>query len=94
MTGPPGLTAELYRAIAGVSGVTINTHAADVAGRPGVSFTMKVPDAAGDGTNQIVFNPHTCRLMGQQAIGLTDRPHPDTRLYGPPGRIPGSRRLR
>jgi hypothetical protein len=33
---PPQLTAELYRALGDIPGVTVDEHAVDVAGRPGI----------------------------------------------------------
>jgi hypothetical protein len=35
---PPQLTAELYRALGEIPGVTADAHAVDVAGRPGIGF--------------------------------------------------------
>jgi hypothetical protein len=34
---PPQLTAELYRALGDIPGVTVDEHAVDVAGRPGIA---------------------------------------------------------
>jgi hypothetical protein len=68
---PPGLTAELYRALGDVPGVTIDTHAVDVAGRPGIGFLHSVQPAAG--AEEVVVNPHSYRLMGTALVG---RPAP------------------
>jgi len=51
--------------------VTVDTHAVDVAGRPGIGFRHSVEPAAGSG--EIIINPHTYRLMGTASIG---RPSP------------------
>jgi hypothetical protein len=68
---PPHLTAELYRALGEIPGVTIDTHAADVAGRPGIGFLHSVQPAAG--AEEIIIDPHTYRLMG---TGTWGRPSP------------------
>jgi hypothetical protein len=61
---PPALTAELYQAVGDIPGVTVVQHAVDAAGRSGIGFEIKsrgIPE-------EIVFNPRTYRLMGQQLI--------------------------
>ncbi|HEY1319595.1 MAG TPA: CU044_5270 family protein [Streptosporangiaceae bacterium] len=68
---PPRLTAELYRALGQIAGVTVDTHAVDVAGRPGIGFRHSVQPAAGD--EEIIIDPHTYRLMGTAEVG---RPSP------------------
>jgi hypothetical protein len=68
---PPRLTAELYRALGEIPGVTVDTHAVDVAGRPGIGFRHTVQPAAG--TEEIIIDPHTYRLMGTALIA---RPSP------------------
>jgi hypothetical protein len=68
---PPRLTAELYRALGEIPGVTVDTHAVDVAGRPGIGFLHSVQPAAG--TEEIIIDPHTYRLMGTALIA---RPSP------------------
>jgi hypothetical protein len=69
---PPGLTAELYRALGNIPGITIDHHAVDVAGRAGIGFQVNVPPAEG-GIDQLVINPKTYRLMGQQLITSAGR---------------------
>lgn len=69
---PPHLTAELYRALGDIPGVTINHHAADVAGRHGVGFTG--PAEPGGGNEEIILNPHTYHLMGYDLLGLRHQP--------------------
>ncbi len=63
---PPRLTAELYRALGDIPGVTVNEHAVDVAGRPGVGFIS--PPMPGAGNTEIILNPRTYRLMGQSLV--------------------------
>ncbi len=65
---PPGLTAELYRALADIPGVTADNHAVDIARRPGVGFAIAMPPSAGGGTDEIIINPRTYHLMGQELI--------------------------
>jgi hypothetical protein len=71
---PPQLTAELYRALADIPGVTVDPHAVDVAGRPGVGFAFDVIPRSGD-KQELVINPHTYRLMAVQLV--RDRRGPD-----------------
>jgi hypothetical protein len=67
---PPALTAELYRALADVPGVTVNDHAVDAAGRTGIGFQSPVPftDPAGRFIiyqgDQLILDPSTYELMG------------------------------
>jgi hypothetical protein len=61
---PPRLTAELYRALADIPGVTVDTHAVDAAGRRGVAFAVT---AVGE-TDKIIMNPRTFRLMGTEIV--------------------------
>jgi len=68
---PPRLTAELYRTLGEIPGVTVDTHAVDVAGRPGIGFRHTVQPAAGAG--EIIIDPHTYRLMGTATIGRSSR---------------------
>jgi hypothetical protein len=68
---PPRLTAELYRALGEIPGVTVNTHAVDVAGRLGIGFRHTVQPAAG--AEEIIIDPHTYRLMGTATVA---RPSP------------------
>jgi hypothetical protein len=63
---PPGLTAELYRALGEIPGVTVDTHAVDVAGRPGIGFVHSVQPAAG--SEEIIIDPRTYRLIGTASI--------------------------
>jgi hypothetical protein len=65
---PPALTAELYRSLGLIPGVTVNHHAVDVAGRTGVGFQIPVPPWIGGGTDTLIINPRTYRLMGQQLM--------------------------
>jgi RNA polymerase sigma-70 factor (ECF subfamily) len=70
---PPRLTAELYRALGDVPGVTVDTHAVDVAGRTGVGFLRALPSLQGGGAEEVILSPHSYRLMGTALIG---RPSP------------------
>jgi len=74
---PPALTAELYRSLGDIPGVTVDHHAVDVAGRTGVGFQIALPKPFGGGTEELVINPHTYRLMGQQLL--------TAQATGPPG---------
>jgi hypothetical protein len=56
---PPRLAAELYRALADIPGVTVNAHATDVAGRPGVAFALP-----GRSVSEIILDPSTDALAG------------------------------
>jgi hypothetical protein len=66
---PPTLTAELYRALAYIPGVTVSDHAVDAAGRRGLGFQFTdrgfpVPGVV----DQILIAPQTYTLMGYQAL--------------------------
>jgi hypothetical protein len=65
---PPALTAELYRALGSIPGVTVDRDAVDVAGRRGIGFQITLPRAAGGEIDQLILDPATYRLMGQQLI--------------------------
>jgi hypothetical protein len=43
---PPALTAELYRALGNIPGVTVDHDAVDAAGRRGIGFQITLPQAA------------------------------------------------
>jgi hypothetical protein len=66
---PSALTAEFYRALAYIPGVTVSDHLVDAAGRRGLGFQFSdlgfpVPDVV----DQIVIAPATYTLMGYQAL--------------------------
>jgi hypothetical protein len=63
---PPAMTAELYRALGGIPGVTVDRHAVDVAGRAGIGFQITTPRGAGGLVFQLILNPKTYDIMGQQ----------------------------
>jgi hypothetical protein len=65
---PPALTAELYRALGNIPGVTVDRDAVDAAGRRGIGFQITLPRAAGGEIDQLVLDPKTYSLMGQQLI--------------------------
>jgi hypothetical protein len=64
---PPVLTAELYRALGNIPGVTVDRHAVDLAGRHGIGFRIALPDVQGAGFDELILDPRTFALMGQQA---------------------------
>jgi hypothetical protein len=65
---PPALTAELYRALGNIPGVTIDRHAADIAGRHGIGFKITLPAEQGGGFDELILDQKTFALMGQQLI--------------------------
>jgi hypothetical protein len=72
---PPTVAAELYRALAGIPGVTVNPHATDLAGRHGPAFTLRVKDRPGYDVFELILDPHTYTLMGftEATHGVTTR---------------------
>jgi hypothetical protein len=64
----PALTAELYKSLAVIPGVTIDHHAVDVAGRRGLGLLIAIPPAFGGGIDEIIINPRTYQLAGQQLL--------------------------
>lgn len=65
---PPRLTAELYLALADISGVTVDPHAVDVAGRHGAGFRMAPPPGEGGAFMEIIIDPVTFHLLGTELI--------------------------
>jgi hypothetical protein len=63
---PPRLTAALYQALGAIPGVTVNGHAADVAGRHGVGFIS--PALPGAGNEELIFDPRSYDLMGNDLL--------------------------
>jgi hypothetical protein len=64
---PPRLAAELYRALTDIPGVTVNAHATDIAGRPGIAFELS--GTHGPGTEQeLILNRSDYALI---AVGGT-----------------------
>ena len=62
---PPALTAELYRALGDVPGVTVNDHAVDAAGRTGIGFQISIPPTRGlYPDDQLILDPSTYEVMG------------------------------
>lgn len=85
---PSALTAELYRAVGDIPGVTVNRHVADVAGRVGIGFQLIEPpfppaDSA-HWVDQLILNPKTYDLMGMQIFKTRPRRFSEPRhgLYG------------
>ena len=53
---PPALTAELYRALGNIPGVTVDRHATDIAGRHGIGFRITMPPAdEGRGFDELIL---------------------------------------
>lgn len=65
---PPGLTAELYRALGDIPGVTADNQAVDVAGRHGVAFKLRMPAAGSGAALEIIINPRTYHLMADELV--------------------------
>lgn len=65
---PPGLTAELYRALGDIPGVTADTHTTDVAGQPGIGFRLPVQDLGSGAAIEIIVSPRTYRLMAYEFV--------------------------
>jgi hypothetical protein len=65
---PPALTAEFYRGLALIPGVTIDHHAVDVAGRPAIGLSIAIPRAFGGGLSEILIDPRTHQLAGAQLL--------------------------
>lgn len=59
---PPRFAAELYRALTDIPGVTVNAHATDITGRPGIAFELS--NTYGPGTQQqLILNRSDYALM-------------------------------
>jgi hypothetical protein len=63
---PPEITAQLYRALAAISGVTANLHAIDVAGHRGTGFLLA---GTVGGNQEIIADPGTWQFQGYQFLG-------------------------
>jgi hypothetical protein len=63
---PPALTAELYRALGNIPGVTVDRNAVDIARRHGIGFRIAIPSEQGGGFDELILDPKTFALMGQQ----------------------------
>jgi hypothetical protein len=59
---PPALTAELYRALGDIPGVTVRRDVPDLAGQRGVALRLPVPSGAG--YEEIVIDPRSYQFMG------------------------------
>ena len=69
---PPRLAAEMYRALGAIPGVTVDDHAVDVAGKPGIGFLVHIPRATGTAARfrlEIVVSPRTYQFIGFQNSG-------------------------
>ncbi len=58
----PAFTAELYRAIADIPGVTVNTHAVNLAGQPTIALSYLTPTKLLGG--QIFLDPRSYQYVG------------------------------
>ena len=67
---PPRLTAELYRAMGDIPGVTVDDHAVDLAGQPGIGFLISVPSLGNGGRVENVVNRRTYQFMGYQVADM------------------------
>jgi hypothetical protein len=85
---PPALTAELYRALGNIPGVTVDQHAVDVAGRAGIGFQITAPRLGADSpvrsVAQLILSPKTYGLMAEQELDTNQRlpSVPRHTLYG------------
>ena len=77
---PPPLTAELYRALGDIPGVTVDQHAVNVAGRAGIGFQITEPrmlppspDAPVRSVAQLILDPKTYDLIGEQGFETNQR---------------------
>jgi hypothetical protein len=75
---PSALTAELYRALGHIPGVTVDQHAVDVAGRAGIGFQITAPHSPGADAPvrevaQLILNPKTYDLMAVQTLSTNQR---------------------
>ncbi|KUJ38091.1 CU044_5270 family protein [Streptomyces sp. NPDC093228] len=61
---PPKVSAALYRAAAGIPGVTLVRHVEDSTGREGVAVTR----GSGDGSDQLIFDPKTYAFLGERQL--------------------------
>jgi hypothetical protein len=69
---PPGLTSELYQVLGHLPTVTVNNHATDIAGRPGVGFDIPtgfpLPHRPHTLSEEIVISATTFRFLGTRTI--------------------------
>ncbi len=77
---PPPLTAELYRALGDIPGVTVDQHAVNVAGRAGIGFQITEPqmlppspDNPVRSVTQLILDPKTYDPIGQQEFDTNQR---------------------
>ena len=65
---PPALTAELYRALGNIPGVTIDPRATDIAGRHGIGFRIVLPPSQYAVFDELILDSKTFAVMGQQIV--------------------------
>ena len=68
---PPKLAVELYRALTDIPGVTVNAHATDIAGLPGIAFELSNILR----TRHLTANPPLTYLSGLRADGGGQHEH-------------------
>ncbi len=68
---PPAVRATLYRAAALIPGIQLLGTVRDHDGRPGlgVAYPSQGPYASKGSTSELIFDPHTGELFGEQGIG-------------------------
>lgn len=66
---PADLRAALYKAVAGIPGVTITDHAATLDGRTGIAFGR---DESNGVRQDIIIDPHTGLMIGERRVLLKD----------------------
>jgi hypothetical protein len=67
---PPQLTAEMYRALGDIPGITVDNNAVDLGGQHGVGFfsaTVTSPGTPAEGGLELVINPSTYQAIGFQS---------------------------
>jgi hypothetical protein len=65
---PPALTAELYRALGNIPGVTIDRHATDIAGRHGIGLRITLPPSKYHVFDELILDSKTFAVLGEQII--------------------------
>jgi hypothetical protein len=71
---PPALTAELYRALGAIPGVTVDRHATDIAGRHGTGLRITLPPSKYKVFDELILDSKTFAVMGQQIVFGPGRP--------------------
>jgi hypothetical protein len=89
---PPALTAELYRALGNIPGVTIDRHATDIAGRHGIGLRITLPPSKYAVSHELILSPETFTVMGEQVVrgnqAVLGTAVLKTALVSGPGKLP------